>query len=34
MIQDGEKRLGGLFIVFMEIQPVTGYFGEDGGGIG
>jgi hypothetical protein len=29
-IQDAEKCLGSLYIVFMEIQPVTGNFRKDG----
>jgi len=28
IIQEGEKGIGGLVIVFMEIQPVTRFGGE------
>ena len=28
IIQEAKKRLRGLIIVFMEIQPVTGFLGE------
>ena len=28
IIQEGKKDIRGLMIVFMEIQPVTGFFGE------
>jgi hypothetical protein len=31
-IQDGKKRFGSFGIVFMEIEPVIGYFGEMGRG--
>jgi hypothetical protein len=28
IIQEGKKGIRGLISVFMEIQPVTGFFGE------
>jgi hypothetical protein len=28
IIQEGEKRFRSLMIVFMEIQPVNGFYGE------